>query len=97
VLHQVGVSFDLYYDARKHKIKIRSVIVVASPTPTTTPPPYIKKSMSLQMHRAEGQQVLGMEFVSCQLSDARNLDVSPKSLKDLCSPGLQHNEHNAVP
>ena len=22
VLHQVGVSFDLYYDARKHKIKI---------------------------------------------------------------------------
>jgi len=21
-LHQVGVSFDLYYDARKHKIKI---------------------------------------------------------------------------
>jgi len=20
--HQVGVSFDLYYDARKHKIKI---------------------------------------------------------------------------
>ena len=24
VLHQVGVSFDLYYDARKHKIKIYS-------------------------------------------------------------------------
>ena len=24
VLHQVGVSFDLYYDARKHKIKIRT-------------------------------------------------------------------------
>jgi len=24
VLHQVGVSFDLYYDARKHKIKIQS-------------------------------------------------------------------------
>ena len=22
VLHQAGVSFDLYYDARKHKIKI---------------------------------------------------------------------------
>jgi len=22
VLHQVGVLFDLYYDARKHKIKI---------------------------------------------------------------------------
>jgi hypothetical protein len=21
VLHQAGVSFDLYYDARKHKIK----------------------------------------------------------------------------
>ena len=21
MLHQVGVSFDLYYDARKHKIK----------------------------------------------------------------------------
>jgi hypothetical protein len=21
-LHQVGVSFDLYYDARKHRIKI---------------------------------------------------------------------------
>ena len=21
VLHQIGVSFDLYYDARKHKIK----------------------------------------------------------------------------
>jgi hypothetical protein len=25
VLHQVGVSFDLYYDARKHKIKIQAV------------------------------------------------------------------------
>ena len=23
MLHQVGVSFDLYYDARKHKIKIK--------------------------------------------------------------------------
>ena len=23
MLHQVGVSFDLYYDARKHKIKLR--------------------------------------------------------------------------
>jgi hypothetical protein len=23
VLHQVGVSFDLYYDARKHKIKMK--------------------------------------------------------------------------
>ena len=22
MLHQVGVSFDLYYDARKHRIKI---------------------------------------------------------------------------
>ena len=22
MLHQVGVSFELYYDARKHKIKI---------------------------------------------------------------------------
>ena len=27
VLHQVGVSFDLYYDARKHKIKIYSALV----------------------------------------------------------------------
>ena len=27
MLHQVGVSFDLYYDARKHKIKILYVIV----------------------------------------------------------------------
>jgi hypothetical protein len=27
VLHQVGVSFDLYYDARKHKIKIYSLSV----------------------------------------------------------------------
>ena len=25
VLHQVGVSFDLYYDARKHKIKKKSL------------------------------------------------------------------------
>ena len=24
MLHQVGVSFDLYYDARKHKIKMLS-------------------------------------------------------------------------
>ena len=23
MLHQVGISFDLYYDARKHKIKIQ--------------------------------------------------------------------------
>jgi len=27
VLHQVGVSFDLYYDARKHKINNISVTV----------------------------------------------------------------------
>ena len=27
VLHQVGVSFDLYYDARKHKIKINYLIL----------------------------------------------------------------------
>ena len=26
MLHQVGVSFDLYYDARKHKIKIYDYI-----------------------------------------------------------------------
>jgi hypothetical protein len=25
-LHQVGVSFDLYYDARKHKIKMHRTI-----------------------------------------------------------------------
>ena len=28
VLHQVGVSFDLYYDARKHKIKMYSQYLV---------------------------------------------------------------------
>ena len=28
VLHQVGVSFDLYYDARKHKIKNKGVLCV---------------------------------------------------------------------
>ena len=28
VLHQVGVSFDLYYDARKHKIKMYANIRV---------------------------------------------------------------------
>ena len=27
VLHQVGVSFDLYYDARKHKIKKKSILL----------------------------------------------------------------------
>jgi hypothetical protein len=26
MLHQVGVSFDLYYDARKHKIKIKILL-----------------------------------------------------------------------
>ena len=26
MLHQFGVSFDLYYDARKHKIKIRAAV-----------------------------------------------------------------------
>ena len=26
MLHQVGVSFDLYYDARKNKIKIKPVL-----------------------------------------------------------------------
>jgi len=30
VLHQVGVSFDLYYDARKHKIKTFSFCVSGS-------------------------------------------------------------------
>ena len=28
MLHQVGVSFDLYYDARKHKIKIYRFIIL---------------------------------------------------------------------
>ena len=28
MLHQVGVSFDLYYDARKHKIKMDTDISV---------------------------------------------------------------------
>ena len=27
MLHQVGVSFDLYYDARKHKIKIFRIVI----------------------------------------------------------------------
>ena len=27
MLHQAGVSFDLYYDARKHKIKIMDIHV----------------------------------------------------------------------
>jgi hypothetical protein len=26
MLHQVGVSFDLYYDARKHKIKMKKIL-----------------------------------------------------------------------
>ena len=30
VLHQVGVSFDLYYDARKHKIKIKICVFVVT-------------------------------------------------------------------
>ena len=25
-MHQVGVSFDLYYDARKHKIKVHPYV-----------------------------------------------------------------------
>jgi len=29
VLHKVGVSFDLYYDARKHKSKIRKIQLIA--------------------------------------------------------------------
>ena len=29
MLHQVGVSFDLYYDARKHKIKIYRNIILS--------------------------------------------------------------------
>ena len=45
VLHQVGVLFDLYYDARKHKIKTKTIIPVVfqklilpntSPSMTTT-------------------------------------------------------------
>ena len=27
MLHQVGVSFDLYYDARKHKIKKKYIYI----------------------------------------------------------------------
>jgi len=30
VLHQVGVSFDLYYDARKHKIKKKQVFLTSA-------------------------------------------------------------------
>ena len=30
MLHQVGVSFDLYYDARKHKIKIKTLVLLTS-------------------------------------------------------------------
>ena len=29
MLFQVGVSFDLYYDARKHKIKIKARVIDA--------------------------------------------------------------------
>ena len=32
MLHRVGVSFDLYYDARKHKIKICFVSHVCNNT-----------------------------------------------------------------
>jgi hypothetical protein len=31
VLHQVGVSFDLYYDARKHEIKMRRIVAEFTP------------------------------------------------------------------
>ena len=34
VLHQVGVSFDLYYNARKHKIKISTNIYTMSQVET---------------------------------------------------------------
>jgi hypothetical protein len=34
VLQQVGVSFDLYYDARKHKIKISNIHRIDSKLPT---------------------------------------------------------------
>ena len=34
MLHQVGVSFDLYYDARKHKIKIKIKITTHIETRT---------------------------------------------------------------
>ena len=34
MLHQVGVSFDLYYDARKHRIKTVSIYLYAVNTNT---------------------------------------------------------------
>ena len=39
VLHQVGVSFDLYYDARKHKIKVneRVKLYLYSPSGPSRP------------------------------------------------------------
>jgi len=37
VLHQVGVSFDLYYDARKHKIKITLPVSTALTRPQKHP------------------------------------------------------------
>ena len=30
MLHQVGVSFDLYYDARKHKIKMKFIAFIVT-------------------------------------------------------------------
>jgi len=38
VLHQVGVSFDLYCDARKHKIKIESFKVLEVTNPVQKKP-----------------------------------------------------------
>ena len=35
MLHQVGVSFDLYYDARKHKIKKKCASLLGVTVVTT--------------------------------------------------------------
>ena len=36
MLHQVGVSFDLHYDARKHKIKTLNITLHVTGIPKVT-------------------------------------------------------------
>ena len=50
MLHQVGVSFDLYYDAWKHKIKIKPLIDLLN---AMAPDKYLVKRLSDEQVRVQ--------------------------------------------
>ena len=84
MLHQVGVSFDLYYDARKHKIKknrfeflsLSRKICTSSVAPSTK-----RHKRALQV--SPELWILNIEVASRHTSGVWNFDVAIKFMEYL--------------